>query len=126
MRVLISLFFIFSFSNKVLASDCVQAKFYQNMYLGMNYAVAMERAQNECRNLEPYDGRPTAYLHLATIFMGIGIGRDQAIARAYEIVYAPGGKGPKTKEEVDAKISDHIEDNGGNRYRAIRDIFDGY
>lgn len=115
------LFFLMSFS--LFASDCIQTMFYKNMYSGMHYYDAQRRAVEECMMLYPPDPRPAAYLYLATKFMGVGIYRDQAIPRAYEIVYAPGGKGPKSYHEVDDRINGKMI-NGAKQFQAIWEIFE--
>ncbi len=104
-------------------STCYKEEFRKLMWKGTQPQEAHMRATYACiRPQSEPDPRPTATNYLYTTFMGVGIVRDYAIPRAYEIVYAPGGKGPKTKEEVVAKIQSMVE-VGQSYYQAVWDLY---
>lgn len=106
-------------------NKCLAEKQHQLNWQGKHPQDSYMLAVDYCRRVDAnyqYDPRPTTTNFLYTLFMNVGIFRDQAIPRAYEIVYAPGGKGPKNSEEVKAKIDADVE-QGFSFYESVRRLF---
>lgn len=104
---------------------CLDQKHRELIWHGKNPQDAYMQAADFCKRADPdyqYDPRPTTTNLLYTLFMTVGVYRDQAVLRAYEIVYSPGGKGPKTQEEVNAKIKADIN-SGHNFHQAVWRIY---
>lgn len=106
-------------------AQCLNFKHQELIKQGKHPQDAYMQASYFCQRADPnyeYDPRPTTTNFLYTLFIQVGIFRDQAILRAYEIVYGPGGKGPKTKEDIDAKIK-HDMYLGYSFHEAVWRIF---